>query len=495
MFKAMRFMWILNVLLALSFLLAACVGKTPPVMSGQATIDAQLEDGQIELIRTSPDVRPQWTDEPESESDYEYLAFKGTSLDASNQREAERLARQDALVTIGDYLFAHVSSRVKESVEYSGASSDIYDPKIAEETVREITSKGLVSIAYPGKFYIEHFRKRERGFWSYYYRVQVLVKYPRPQVAAVSQEATLKVLSQIKKTVDDAVQTEENVNKKTELQAQSSLLGNELQRFKRRGNIWALLVGINKYRNLNVTPLLYAESDALLLADELRQVTPEQQVWLMTHDMEYDDEPTEENIIFQLKRLTEQVGPEDTLIFSFSGHGISINGKHYLLPVNADLRYTETLETSSIPLERIHSLLSQCKAKNVILFLDTCRNDPEASKGAAADNLLTKGFVKAMEVKPGTGQQNFAVLYACSIGERAYEIPEKQQGIFSYYLVRGFQGEAADSGGRITVTSLATYIRKQVSAWSQKYRPSGRGQNPWLYMDGQPPIVLRQLGG
>lgn len=494
MFQAMKSVWILNVLLALSFLLAACVGKTPPVMSGQSTIDAQLEDGQIELIRTSPDVRPQWTVEPEGESDHEYLAFKGTSLDAANQREAERLAYQDALITIGNYLLAHVSSRIKESIEYSGASSGIYDTDIAEDTVREVVSKGLVSKAYPGKFYVEHFRRRERGFWSYYYQVQILVKYPRPQVAAVSQEATLKVLRQVKKTVDDAAQTEENVNRRTELQTQSSLLGNELERFKRRGNIWALLVGINKYRNLNITPLLYAESDVRLLANELRKVTPEQQVWLMTHDMEYDDEPTEENIIFQLKRLTEQVGPEDTLIFSFSGHGISRDGKHYLLPVNADLRYTETLETSSIPLERIHSLLSKCKARNVILFLDSCRNDPEASKGAA-DNLLTKGFVKAMEVKPGTGQQNFAVLYACSIDERAYEIPEKQQGIFSYYLVRGFQGEAADPGGRITVTSLATYIRKQVSAWSQKYRPSGRGQNPWLYMDGQPPIVLRQPGG
>jgi uncharacterized caspase-like protein len=152
-------------------------------------------------------------------------------------------------------------------------------------------------------------------------------------------------------------------------------------------------------------------------------VTPEGQVWLMTYDMKYDDEPTHTNVLFQLKRLMELVGPEDTLIFFFSGHSMSKDGKHYLLSVNADPRTSETLESSSISVDGLRQLFSQCRARQVVLCLDGCRNVPDAGKGDT-DNLLTEDFVKGFTGqprKPEQIRQNFAVLFACSVGERAYE--------------------------------------------------------------------------
>ncbi|MFQ6041432.1 MAG: caspase domain-containing protein [Candidatus Poribacteria bacterium] len=484
MFRTKQTLSILAIMLVLSFLLSACGSKMPaqaPVQTPQR--NQTPVPGEIELISAEPIPRPAWLQEPESESDQEYLAFKGTSLDAAHPKYAEELARRDANIAIGRYLFTHVDSRVKESLKHSGVSSGIYDARITEATVNNVASDVFVIGAYPSQYYTEYFRRYERGRWVYYYRVQALVKFPRDEVARAAEEARLRTLKRLKETTTEPVA-------QTKIQAEINQI---VPGSQPEGRIWALLVGIDKYKSLGITPLRFAAQDAKVFAAALSEVTPESQVWLMTDDMEYENEPTNTNVLFQLKQMSELVGPKDTLIFSFSGHSISRNGKHFLLSVNADIRTIETLESSSISVDSLRQVLNRCKARQVIFFLDGCRNDPESGKGDS-DNLLTKGFVQRLVEGPDEAEnlrRGFAVLFACSVGDRAYEWPAKKQGVFSYFLVRGFKGEAADANGQVTVTGLATYLQQQVTAWSQKNRPSGQWQTPWLHLEGQPPMVLR----
>jgi hypothetical protein len=484
MFRTKQIALILAIMLVISFLLSACGSKMPAEIAIQTPqVNQGPAPGEIELISATPIPTPVWLQEPESESDQEYLAFKGTSLDTAHPRDAERFAYQDARLAIGGYLFTHVDSRVKEWLKHSGVSSGIYDPRITEETVNNVASDVFVIGAYPSKYYTEYFRRYERGRWVYYYRVQALVKFPRDEVARAAEEARLRTLKRLKEATTEPV-AQNKIQEEINQIAQGS---------KPEGSIWALLVGIDQYKSLGITPLHFAAQDAKLFADALSEVTPKSQVWLMTHDMEYENEPTNTNVLFQLKQISELASPKDTLIFSFSGHSISRNEKHFLLSVNADTRAIETLEASSISVDSLRQVLNKCKARQVVFCLDGCRNDPESGKGNS-DNLLTKGFVQ--RIVDGIDEaeklrQGFAVLFACSVGERAYEWPEKQQGVFSFYLVRGFKGEAADASGRVTVTSLAIYIQQKVTEWSQKNRPSGQGQTPWLHLEGQPPMVLR----
>lgn len=489
MFRTKQTVSIIAIMLVISFLLAACGGKMPVETAVQTPqLNQGPVPGEIELISAKPIPTPSWLQEPESESDQEYLAFKGTSLDAAQPKYAEELACRDASLAIGRYLFTHVNSRVKELITNSGLSSGIYDARITEESVNDIVSDVFVSKAYPSKYYTEYFRRYERGRWVYYYRVQALVKYPRDEIAMAAQEAHLRTLKRLKEDVKDEV-----VQTKIQGMLEQIEPSDVVDKRKVEGNIWALLVGIDKYKSLGITQLNFAAQDAKLFADALSEVTHRRQVWLMTHDMEYENEPTNTNVLFQLKQMSELVGPKDTLIFSFSGHSISRDGKHFLLSVNSDPRMIETLESSSISVDSLRQVLNKCKARQVVFCLDGCRNDPESGKGDA-DNLLTKGFVQ--RVVDGSGEteklrQGFAVLFACSVGERAYEWPEKKQGVFSYYLVRGIRGESADANRQVTVTGLATYLQQKVTEWSERYLPSGHTQTPWLHLEGQPPMVLR----
>ena len=81
-----------------------------------------------------------------------------------------------------------------------------------------------------------------------------------------------------------------------------------------------------------------------------------------------------------------------------------------------------------------------------------------------------------------------ATLYACNVGERAYEWSEKGHGVFSYYLLEGLNGQAANSQGQVTVTGLAEYTQSKVVDWAETNR--NKKQTPWLSLQGGAKLVL-----
>jgi hypothetical protein len=96
----------------------------------------------------------------------------------------------------------------------------------------------------------------------------VLVKYPREQVASAIQEATQRALKRFTIVL--------NANKREEIQEKGNWLRKEISESAdstklvsspASGDIWALLVGIDHYKNLAITPLHFAAQDARLFAN------------------------------------------------------------------------------------------------------------------------------------------------------------------------------------------------------------------------------------
>jgi hypothetical protein len=56
----------------------------------------------------------------------------------------------------------------------------------------------------------------------------------------------------------------------------------------------------------------------------------------------------------------------------------------------------------------------------------------------------------------------FATLYATAIGQRAYEYTEKRQGYFTWAVVEGLKGGAANEKGEVTLSALVRYIQENV---------------------------------
>ena len=200
-----------------------------------------------------------------------------------------------------------------------------------------------------------------------------------------------------------------------------------------RAEKYALLVGINDYPD-EISSLKYCVADVEAFRQALVNVAgfKEDKIFLMIDGMTDRMEPTHINVIARLGILSRQIKADDTFVFYFSGHGIVNNGSSYLLAANSDTTTIDTLEMSAIPLDRVSKILSAVKAQQLLTVIDACRNNTAKNK-SKEDNLLSDDFTKGFKIRRSSraGKPSVsAILYACNIGERAYEWPEKKHGVF-----------------------------------------------------------------
>jgi len=259
------------------------------------------------------------------------------------------------------------------------------------------------------------------------------------------------------------------------------------------GTQWALLVGVDDYENPEVTDLRFTVRDVNAFGEALvntAKFPAPQVVRLTTGGGASSSKPTQAALLAQLDRLAAKVGPDDTFLFYFSGHGFSRGAdRSFLGTVEANPITAAALERSALPLTVLQARLARIRARRVVFVVDACRNDPLRGKGDVG-NVMTRQFSRDLiRVAKSTagGLAGSAVLFACSEGERAWEWPEKQHGSFTYYLLEGLRGGAADDRGEVTVNGLADYVQTRVVQWATE---RDREQTPDLRQDGAARLVL-----
>lgn len=65
-------------------------------------------------------------------------------------------------------------------------------------------------------------------------------------------------------------------------------------------------------------------------------------------------------------------------------------------------------------------------------------------------------------------RKGFYALLSCDRGQQSWEFPQLGHGVFTYYLIRGLRGEAADSQGVIEADGLYRYVYHQTLAYIDK---------------------------
>src|SRR5262249_30522699 len=78
----------------------------------------------------------------------------------------------------------------------------------------------------------------------------------------------------------------------------------------------------------------------------------------------------------------------------------------------------------------------------------------------------------------------FATLYATDIGNVAYEYKEKKQGYFTWALVEGIRGKAANDKGEVTLEGLKKYLEDAVPKQVGLDLGQQRKQKPWADIQG-----------
>lgn len=249
---------------------------------------------------------------------------------------------------------------------------------------------------------------------------------------------------------------------------------------------WALVIGVDKYRDPQISQLRGSDNDARTVADALIRYAgfPSDQVILMSTDQPDERQPTRVNILRRLSNLASIVPKDGLYLISFAGHGIERNGQAYLLPSDAQISEDVSfLEETAVSVARMKERIRATGVGQVIIMLDACRNDPGGR--ADAPNPLSQAYVSGFNFDVHNREVNaFAILYATDVGQRAYEYTERHQGYFSWAVVEGLKGGAANGKGEITLAGLVKYIQETVPKRISIDLGGGKQQKPFAVIEG-----------
>jgi hypothetical protein len=250
---------------------------------------------------------------------------------------------------------------------------------------------------------------------------------------------------------------------------------------------FALIIGIDNYDDDYLRLLHGAANDAKILAETLIRNAgfSKEQVILLTTDQTNENRPTRSNILRRLFNLRSRLPKDGLLLVSFSGHGIQRGGKAFLLPSDAQANGdTALLEDTAISTDGLKDRIRQTGVQQVIIILDACRDNPEPSRSLTG-NPLSEAYTRSLNFDTRNKEvMAFATLYATQIGKVANEYREKKQGYFTWALVEGLKGAAANEKGEITLAGLKKYIEEEVPRRTLLDLGRDRQQKPFAVIEG-----------
>jgi uncharacterized caspase-like protein len=141
------------------------------------------------------------------------------------------------------------------------------------------------------------------------------------------------------------------------------------------------------------------------------------------------------------------------------------------------------LSISSISRNNLFKEISNLNPKSVTIFFDACYS------GTSRDNkslIASARPVKILKNVEDNIPENFTIFSASQLNQMSSGLKNGENGIFSYYLMKGLEGLAdQNKDKKITNGELQAYMKSNVS---QKADEWGREQDPMLV--GDPDKIL-----
>ncbi|MBU7037379.1 MAG: caspase family protein [Theionarchaea archaeon] len=251
---------------------------------------------------------------------------------------------------------------------------------------------------------------------------------------------------------------------------------------------YALIIGIDQYKDKRIPSLSWAREDAKMLHEVLNdlsywRISPENVTLLV------DENATRGNILRKIREMQRSVQENDTVLIHFSGHGChehdEVQGyqddrlSKYLAPCDTDV---DNLIASAIDFKFFAAQLDRIRSEKTIVTLDCCYS------GAAGGRTFLKDGYREVERYPvgesflrdafGVGR---AIITACECNELAKESSRIGHGILSHCLIEGLTGKAdLRDDEAVDLDELWLYLSNEI---------------PKISNDEQHPVLIGWLRG
>ncbi len=207
----------------------------------------------------------------------------------------------------------------------------------------------------------------------------------------------------------------------------------------------ALVIGNNNY---SISPLRNAINDARLMDKALRAAG---------FKTILKEDATLAQIDEAAAEFAGQLGPDDTALFFYAGHGVQIEGENFLVPV--DFEAANTIIQAKFKCFHLAQLFDELRkrAKRSIIILDACRSNP-----VAESHSLQAGLAQPQVA----GAETF-IAFSTSPGQVAADNPSGRDSWFTEALADLIEQPA------LTMDEVFTRTKSRVKAETE-----GR-QAPW----------------
>jgi hypothetical protein len=225
---------------------------------------------------------------------------------------------------------------------------------------------------------------------------------------------------------------------------------------KRNNNALALIIGVSDYRN-TTAKAVYADSDAIMFRDYASEKLgiPDHRIKTLVNDAANE----REMLLAVQTWLSRSVKQDQTDIYVFfAGHGLaSDNGQNmYLLPYDGS---PELLDDTAILRNRLFNDIAKANPRSVTVFLDTCYS----GSNRGSEMLIADARPILLKAKDTSVPEGFTVFTAAAGDETAKSLQEAKHGLFSYFLMKGMEGDADTNGDKqITAGELHAYVKSNV---------------------------------
>ena len=207
----------------------------------------------------------------------------------------------------------------------------------------------------------------------------------------------------------------------------------------------ALIIGNNNYA---AGPLRNAINDARLMDQALRSAG------FKTILKEDATLPAMEEAA---AKFAEQLGPDDTAVFFYAGHGVQIESENYLVPV--EFEPASTIIEAKFKCFKISQLFEELKkrSKRNIVILDACRSNPVSQ---------SHGLQAGLAQPQVAGSQTY-VAFSTSPGQVAADNPSGRDSYFTEALADEIQQQG------LTLDEVFTHVKSRVA------NETDNRQSPW----------------
>ena len=216
----------------------------------------------------------------------------------------------------------------------------------------------------------------------------------------------------------------------------------------------AFVVGNGAYKN--VAPLPNPSIDSKAMASLLRNAG---------FEVVEGEDLTRDGMTEKLREFALKTQGADVALFFYAGHGISVNGKNYLIPIDADLKSEVDIKFGAAIDVDVALDQTMADAKIKLIFLDACRDNPFAARVRSAAR--TRSVVVGNGLAEMTTGEGTLIAFATGPGQTAMDGETGGNSPFTRALLNNIARPGVE------IQQAMTEVRAQVNSETRKQ------QLPW----------------